>query len=466
MARRFSVPLATKWVGAILTSFQKRAISLSETANPIALTELKLRTKVCLRETFWRRLGRKPAREHGTPLQWSLSQETTRGLKKMAQPIRREQSPDQPEPAVAAALTVVPIRLETDDDPLGGFTPEQAAPAAVVKPVRAERKAATPAQRAQMRLLLLTGVAALTAALVGVGFYRQLRSRSTAPAAVPVALGRATLQSRPDGAVVLVDGVKRGVTPLTLDLPVGAHAVVFQNGGAERHLTINVDAGTRVSENVDLPSAAPAVGQIEVTSDPPGARVAIDGGASGITPLTLRNVAVARHVVAVGQGDTIVNRTVDVTAGASSSVFVSLAGGPRSAGFVEIESPLEMRILENGQLLGLSTAAPLMLRAGAHKFDLVNEGAEVHLARTVTIDAGKTAHLRVPLPNGTLSVNASPWAEVFVDGRSIGVTPLGDVQVPVGSREIVWRHPQFGEKRQTVMVGAQTPARVSVDFRK
>jgi len=76
------------------------------------------------------------------------------------------------------------------------------------------------------------------------------------------------------------------------------------------------------------------------------------------------------------------------------------------------------------------------------------------------------ARLSVALPNGALSVNAVPWAEVFVDGRSIGVTPLGAVAVPIGSHEVVWKHPQLGEKRRTVIVGAQTPARMTMDMSK
>jgi hypothetical protein len=61
-------------------------------------------------------------------------------------------------------------------------------------------------------------------------------------------------------------------------------------------------------------------------------------------------------------------------------------------------------------------------------------------------------------------VNASPWAEIFLDGRSIGMTPLGSVAVAVGNHELVARHPQLGEKRRSIVVGAQTPARVSMDM--
>jgi hypothetical protein len=40
------------------------------------------------------------------------------------------------------------------------------------------------------------------------------------------------------------------------------------------------------------------------------------------------------------------------------------------------------------------------------------------------------------------------------------------VSVAVGTHEIVWRHPQLGEKRKTVVVGAQTPVRLTMDMGK
>jgi eukaryotic-like serine/threonine-protein kinase len=80
------------------------------------------------------------------------------------------------------------------------------------------------------------------------------------------------------------------------------------------------------------------------------------------------------------------------------------------------------------------------------------------------VQAGKVAAATVTLPNGTLSVNALPWAEIWVDGRPSGTTPLANLPVPIGSHEIVLRHPQLGERRRTVTVTAQTPVRLGVDF--
>ncbi len=72
----------------------------------------------------------------------------------------------------------------------------------------------------------------------------------------------------------------------------------------------------------------------------------------------------------------------------------------------------------------------------------------------------------VPVPNGTVSLNALPWANVWVDGREIGTTPIANIDLPIGSHDILWRHPQLGERRQTVTVTAKTPLRLVMDFKK
>ena len=68
------------------------------------------------------------------------------------------------------------------------------------------------------------------------------------------------------------------------------------------------------------------------------------------------------------------------------------------------------------------------------------------------------------MPNATLSINARPWAEVFIDGERIGETPIGNLTRPIGRHEMVLRHPEFGERRQTVILTLRAPTRVSVDF--
>jgi hypothetical protein len=358
-----------------------------------------------------------------------------------------------------ATPNVVPIRTD-GSDPLDSFAPESdgTAPAPARKPF-------SPVAKVRTRSLIAFAACVAVGAVAAGAFF--IRGRlTTSPPAQPVPLtGRATLNSRPDGAAVLIDGVARGVTPLQIELPAGPHDVIFRNDASERRITLKIENGVRLSENVDMPVAVAKVGALDVFSEPSGARVTVDGTAAGVTPLKLTNVSAARHTVVVSQGLTTINRSVEVAAGATASVFVSLAPQTSSAtGTFAVESPLELRIIENGQLLGLSNAAPIVLNAGKHQLELVNEALELRLSRAITVAGGKSTRLAVPVPNGTLSVNAAPWAEVFVDGKSIGMTPLGAVSIPVGSHEIVWRHPQLGEKRRSVTVGAQTTTRVTMDL--
>jgi serine/threonine-protein kinase len=73
--------------------------------------------------------------------------------------------------------------------------------------------------------------------------------------------------------------------------------------------------------------------------------------------------------------------------------------------------------------------------------------------------------LTLALPRGVVNLNATPWAEVWIDGQRVGETPIGNLSVTIGAHEIVFRHPQLGEKRHAVSVTAGAPVRLSVDMK-
>ena len=68
-------------------------------------------------------------------------------------------------------------------------------------------------------------------------------------------------------------------------------------------------------------------------------------------------------------------------------------------------------------------------------------------------------------PQGRVNLNALPWAEVWVDGSRAGETPLANLPVTLGTREFVFKHPQFGERRLTTTITTSAAA-LSVDFTK
>jgi hypothetical protein len=292
---------------------------------------------------------------------------------------------------------------------------------------------------------------------------------ASAPLTAVAATGTADFHSVPEGSSVAIDGTIRGVTPLRVSLAAGQHNVTITSGAVSKTLPITIVPGGTVSQYVEL-ATAPATtgGRLEIGSEPPGAMVAINGMALGRTPLVIPDVPPGQYRVAVSAGDNAVNRTVNVRRGTTSALVVSMApvAANAAAGWLTIESPVDMDILEDGRVLGNTKMDRLMLPVGVHRIELANAGLEFTATRTVQIAAGKTANVVIALPSGRLAVNAVPWADVSLEGVSLGTTPLGDLAVPIGTHELVFRHPQLGERRHTVTVKAQTVTRVGIDLRK
>ena len=122
-------------------------------------------------------------------------------------------------------------------------------------------------------------------------------------------------------------------------------------------------------------------------------------------------------------------------------------------------------MFEGGRLMGSSRTDRIMVAVGRHDLEFVNDTLGYRSTRTVDVSPGQVAVVKPDWPKGSMAVNALPWAEVSIDGERAGETPIGSVSVPIGTHEIVFRHPELGERRTTVTVTAGAPTRVSIDMR-
>ncbi len=292
--------------------------------------------------------------------------------------------------------------------------------------------------------------------------------------APPTEIGQLTISSEPAGASVVVDGEARGQSPVTLQLTPGSHAVDIVAGAFSRTQIVNVTRGGEASVHVEIgptpqpsaPRAARVGGGLEISTDPRGARVWVDGTARGTTPLTLSNLSAGRHEVVVRSASSTVTRTVTVEEGSTFSMFIAINGAEFASGWLALTSPVPAQIFAGETLIGTTDTPRIMLAAGQHRLEIANPALDYRVTRTVEIKTGQTTAVTLDAPNGTLHVNALPWAEVFLDGERVGETPIGNLSLPIGNHELVFRHPGLGEQRKTVMVGARQPVRVGVDLRK
>jgi hypothetical protein len=319
------------------------------------------------------------------------------------------------------------------------------------------------------RLLLVGAVALVSLTLVGAALWWLWLERRTSPA--PPRTGDITIQSTPAGARVVIDGHDRGKTPVSLSLPPGMYQVELRAGDERHLLPIQVKAGSTIAQHVFLrtPAAPPARGGLRVTSEPGPAAVSIDGQTKGRTPVLITDLTAGPHDVVVKGTTGEVRQRVQVEAGTTTTIVVPLArkAAPETGGgWVSISSPTELQVFEGDRLLGTTRVDRIMLPAGPHTLRFSNAEAGVEITRDVRVEHGRNVRLPLTLPPGVLSVNALPWASVSIDGRALGDTPLGEIEVSPGSHEVVFTHPTFGERRRQIAIRAGAASRLSVDMRQ
>src|SRR5262249_51164359 len=141
-------------------------------------------------------------------------------------------------------------------------------------------------------------------------------------------------------------------------------------GSATRSIRV-VAAETRQRATSIVPASpsASATAQLEITSEPAGARVTIDGVARGVTPLTTA-ADPGKHTVVISDGTATSSRVVPVAAGGTSAVMATLLPPGAGAGWITLKSSVELQVREGGSLLGTTSAERLMLPAGHHQIEL------------------------------------------------------------------------------------------------
>ncbi|GAF84358.1 unnamed protein product, partial [marine sediment metagenome] len=104
----------------------------------------------------------------------------------------------------------------------------------------------------------------------------------------PVAKGQVNVLSGPSGANIAIDGQPHETTPRVVTLDEGPHEIVVTMEGYETFTqTVQIQAGSMIPIHATLiPLPAVSTGTVNISSDPSGATVLIDGQDKGTTPLT------------------------------------------------------------------------------------------------------------------------------------------------------------------------------------
>jgi formylglycine-generating enzyme required for sulfatase activity len=166
-------------------------------------------------------------------------------------------------------------------------------------------------------------------------------------------------------ALIHINGEKVGSTIWTGRVMEGICRVkVDKQGFATQSFQLSILAGKNQKVDIKL---KPVMGSIEVTSEPPGAIISIDGTVYGLTPFTIKNLAVGNYRLSLSKvGYTSIFKTVEVKESKVTSVALTLVSGKQ----VAIKSdPSAARIFLDDSLLGI-TPKSIYLQFGSHSLTL------------------------------------------------------------------------------------------------
>ena len=150
---------------------------------------------------------------------------------------------------------------------------------------------------------------------------------------------------------------------------------------------------------------------------------------------------------------------ISVTSPSTAGVVGAKAPATRT-GIVRISSPISLKVVENSRTIGSVPGGDLKLAPGRHEIELVNVALGYRLPQSVLVEAGQTVSIHVAPANGWATIYAVPSAEVSIDGKAVGRTPLGPLPLALGHHTVTFTHPTGASDRQRISVKSGETIRV------
>ena len=309
------------------------------------------------------------------------------------------------------------------------------------------------------RSAVYASMAVVVVALAGVLMSAGWRARASwlTPDAPPK-VGTVVLESVPTGSDVFVDGAPAGRTPLTTELKAGRHVVEFRRRSSSRKLNVEVAAGRLTHERLDW--TAKRKGSLEILTDPDGASVSVNGVARGVTPLTIDDLTAGSHAVVLESGSGSLRRSVTMAADRVAQITEAIYSG-----WLHVSSPIELQITDGTRAVRLDERNQTLLSPGVHDLQFENAVFGFRERRRIEVKPGAVASVSITPSPSLLTVSASLPAEVLIDGKRAGETPLTDYPMDLDTRSVVVKSITGAERRFTVTTTVK-PVSLVVDFSK
>ena len=153
------------------------------------------------------------------------------------------------------------------------------------------------------------------------------------------------VMSTPLKARVYLDGALKGLTPLMLSAAPGTHTLQLKlSGYSEWKSTVEAPVGgTKTISAILEETDVNLIRGINISTNPKGSKVILDGVAKGVSPVTLNDIAAGIHVLEIeNPGYVSWKSTVDVPEAEIKDISVNLVPNPeRMPGWIVVSSKPE-----------------------------------------------------------------------------------------------------------------------------
>ncbi len=239
--------------------------------------------------------------------------------------------------------------------------------------------------------------------------------------------GLLLVQSEPTGCDISLDGLSLGTTPrliTSLDAGNNYRLLLQKPGFQPRAVDVKFDGRTPLvkKETLILDS-----GSLQLTSDPIGAAVMVNGIPRGNTPLVVKRIPKGRATVTLTmEGYADETREFSLNAGESQNVFIRMQGLPGTLRLSAV--PEAARIYVDDIQQGKGSCTLTGLKPGTYTVRAELEGYGT-IEKAIEVGNGATAAEELRLRNimGSLEVRTSPsGVKVYLDGRYCGLSRSTD----------------------------------------
>jgi hypothetical protein len=240
-----------------------------------------------------------------------------------------------------------------------------------------------------------------------------------------------------DPAEILVDGVKAGVSPLSLqDVAPGPHIIsAVKIGEGRLDQVVELSAGETKILKLELRAPAPTMARLRVVSSIPDAEVVLDGERSGKAPLDRADLSPGTHFITVTKdGFADWQREVKLEAGAGLEVVAALeplaalrlTGAPPGA-TIYVDDVAVGEVGKDGE------GNVAKLAAGAHEVILRHPGIEPWQSE-LSVAAGERLVLRVEAKAAAQLPSDAELARQRARSTPFGahVLPPGEIALSAG----------------------------------